>query len=172
MDGRECSGSANPQEAQLALQDLEDRFRGWCVSAMLCNTSQMDVMTHLVGPALLQGPHVLVQAAMKAVGNGLPMEVGAAAGVTSALLSAEGAADMFLKQSAIYVPILLRAIAKGTPGGAAPALGTDACFLCVAQSLPCNSQLPVRQGQLRCCRLISTRPTDTITDVSQSHPGP
>ena len=107
---------------------------------------------------------------MKAVGNGLPMEVGAAAGVASALLSAEGAADMFLKQSAVYIPILLRAIARGTPGGAAPALGTDTCFLCVACRLPFVS---ISKGQLSCCRLISTRSTDTASAQSnQSHPGP
>ena len=61
------------------------------------------------------------------------MEVGAAAGVTSALLPAEGAADQFLKQSAIYIPVLLKAIAKGTPGGAAPALGTPSSLLHIAQ---------------------------------------
>ncbi|KAK9819519.1 hypothetical protein WJX74_003788 [Apatococcus lobatus] len=64
-----------------------------------------------------------IEAAMKTVGGGQPMEAAAAAGVTCAMLAAEGAADQVLKQSAVYIPVLLRAIAKGTPGGAAPALG-------------------------------------------------
>ncbi len=65
-----------------------------------------------------------MQAAMKALGSGMQMDMGAGAGVTSALLPAEGAADQFLKQAAVYIPVLLKAISKGTPGGAAPALGT------------------------------------------------
>ncbi|KAK9855123.1 hypothetical protein WJX84_003818, partial [Apatococcus fuscideae] len=64
-----------------------------------------------------------IEAAMKALGSGTPMEMGAAAGVTSTLLPAEGAADQLLKQAATSVPTLLRAISKGTPGAAAPALG-------------------------------------------------
>lgn len=67
--------------------------------------------------------HLKLQVAMKTVGAGQPMEVAAAAGVTSALLPADGAGDQLLKQSAVYIPVLLKAIAKGTPGGAAPALG-------------------------------------------------
>lgn len=82
---------------------------------------------------------MILQVAMKAVGGGQPMEVGAAAGVTSALLPAEGAADAFLKQSAIYVPVLLKAIAKGTPGCAAPALGTPPQSSSLHSDLPCCS---------------------------------
>ena len=64
-----------------------------------------------------------VQAAMKALGSSNAMDMGAGAGVTSALLPAEGAADALLKQASVYIPILLRAVSRGTPGGAAPALG-------------------------------------------------
>ena len=91
------------------------------------------------GQAASRNGQLPLQAAMKALGSGAPMEMGAAAGVTSTLLPAEGAADQLLKQAATSVPTLLRAISKGTPGAAAPALGTlssqpSPCICCTHSS--------------------------------------